>query len=97
MADIPQPLLAIFEAKKAAMDGQPQEVQDKVKAFMTEMFMDKAYLAEIMTMQCATFKAADTNDDGLLDLPEFVNYTNMMAKNYNARMGFPNGADRTAE
>ena len=97
MADIPASLIEYFETKKAAMSARPQEVQDKIKAYMMEMFMDESKKAEMMAMQCATFKAADTNEDGMLDLAEFVNYTNMMGKNFNAALGFPNGEDKTAE
>ena len=97
MADIPQPLVAIFEAKKAAMAARPQEEQDKIKAVMMEIFMDADKKAEMMAMQEATFKAADTNEDGELDLAEYVNYTNMTGKNFSAKMGTPLGSDKTAE
>ena len=63
---------------------------------MMEVFMDEGKKAEMMAEQCATFKAADTNEDGMLDLAEFVNYTNMMSKNFAAKAGTPATPDQDA-
>mmetsp|Transcript_27882 Transcript_27882/g.34615 ORF Transcript_27882/g.34615 Transcript_27882/m.34615 type:complete len:136 (-) Transcript_27882:88-495(-) len=64
------------------------EDQAKVKADKESARTDEAVKAERTAEMMATFQAADTNQDGLLDITEFEDFMTKLSQNATAR-GIP--------
>ena len=78
---------AIATVRKNWMAGLTDEEKGKLAAMKASM-ADEATKAASMAETQATFQAADTNEDGLLQEAELMNFMKMMFQNMGAK-GLP--------
>ena len=79
---------ALYDMMKKGM-AQLTEEQNAKNAELRKAFMtDENAKKEMMEEMQATFTAADTNNDGLLDLAEFKDFRSKSEANNTARGGF---------
>ena len=79
---------AIVQKRLAWFNALSEEDQGKVRADKQAAQSDEAVKAERMAEMMATFQAADTNQDGVLDKAEFADFMGKMSQNAQAR-GIP--------
>ena len=65
----------------------PAEVQAKAVEFHMKAQSDEALKAEFVAETEATFKAADTDGNGLLNKATYSDYVDKVEQNYKARFG----------
>ena len=77
-------LETVVQKRLAWFQGLSEEDQGKVRADK-QAVADEAVKAERAAEMMATFQAADTNQDGVLDMAEFTDFMGKMSQNAKAR------------
>ena len=75
---------AIAQSRLDWMNGLSEEDKAKLEAEKANWATEE-FKAERMAEMNATFQAADTNQDGVLDKAEFADFMNKMSQNAKAR------------
>ena len=87
MSVIPPLYKAYLDARAKKMQDMPAEIVSRWNDLVKKAITDEEYKQEMLQEGAETFKAADTDNNGILNFAEFCDFTEKTKANMSLRLG----------